>query len=150
MSIELHLRPDHHLAILIHIGTIPDDEFLSFYESLYENKSFNPTMDQLIDLRQADSEPRSPDVLRQFSEYVRTAFQDITKRPKIAVVAPKDLSFGLARMYQAFASSVPWEFMVFRAMGAALAWLGLPEDLMERSNPDTELGREANDHSTAL
>jgi hypothetical protein len=65
----------------------------------------------------------------------------ITMRPRVAVVAPKDLSFGLARMYDAFADSIPWNFVVFRAMDAALAWLGLPEDLMDSPNQDAEPGK---------
>jgi hypothetical protein len=36
-------------------------------------------------------------------------------------------------MYEVFADSVPWDFTVFRAIDAALAWLNLPEDLVERS-----------------
>jgi len=130
MPIELHIRPEHHLVILVHVGATPDDEFLAFYRSLYESDTFDSSMNQLVDLRQADSQSRSPEVLRQFAGFIKSTLEDDGVYPKIAVVAPRDLSFGLARMYQAFAASVPWDFAVFRAMDAALAWLGLPEDLM--------------------
>lgn len=52
-------------------------------------------------------------------------------RPKIAVIAPKDLSFGMARMFEAFSDTVPFNFGVFREIDAALAWLGVPENLLE-------------------
>jgi hypothetical protein len=67
------------------------------------------------------------------AEFVEQTFSKSSTIPKVAVVAPKDLSFGLARMYQVFANSVPWNFVVFRAMDAALAWLRVPEDLMNRN-----------------
>ena len=41
-------------------------------------------------------------------------------------------------MYQVYADEVPWDFVVFRAVDAALAWLGLPEDLMDDLDNDTQ------------
>ena len=138
MSIEFHARPDHNLAVLVHTGRIPDDRFITFYRSFFESDTFDPSMNLLVDLRKTDSTPRSPEVLRQLAEVVRVSFSGITKRPRVAVVAPKDLSFGLARMYEAFANSVPWDFVVFRAMDAALEWLGLPDDLGDSPNQDAQ------------
>jgi hypothetical protein len=132
MAIELLARPEHNLAVLVHVGRIPDDEFLAFYKSLYEGDALHPSTNLLVDLRQADSRPRSSMVLRHLAEFMQATYTDVTTRPKVAVVAPKDLSFGLAKMYGAFADSVPWDFVAFRAMDAALAWLGLPEDFLNR------------------
>jgi hypothetical protein len=129
MTIECRAIPEHNLAILVHVGSIPDEEFLAFYKSLYDRDALHPSMNLLVDLREADSRPRSSMVLRQLAEFMQVTHTGTTTRPKVAVVAPKDLSFGLAQMYGAFADSVPWEFVAFRAMDAAVAWLGLPEDL---------------------
>jgi len=133
MTIEFDARPENNLLILVHAGTTTDEEFQAFYRSLFESGSIDPSMNLLVDLRGADSSPRSPEVLNQFAEFVEQTFSNISTIPKVAVVAPKDLSFGLARMYQVFANSVPWNFVVFRAMDAALAWLRMPEDLMNRN-----------------
>jgi hypothetical protein len=62
------------------------------------------------------------------------------EKPKVAVVAPEDVSYGLARMYEGFTNDVPWEFVVFRAAAAALAWLGLPENLMDDLHQDAQEG----------
>ena len=51
---------------------------------------------------------------------------------KLAIIVKPGLTFGLARMYQAYSNSVPWEFVVFRAIDAALAWLDVPEDLINK------------------
>ena len=130
MPIKFRAIPEHNLIILIHTGAVPDDEFLTFYESLYESDSFNPEANQLVDLRDADSMARSTEVLLRFAHIVRKKLTGLTTPPKVAVVAPKDLSFSLAQMYGAFAKSVPWEFVVFRAPDAALAWLAVPEDVL--------------------
>ncbi len=61
-------------------------------------------------------------------------------------MAPEDLTFGLARMYEAYAHSVPWEFKVFRAMDPALAWLGLPGSLLNEINQDSLGGGEKKIH----
>jgi len=129
MPIAIETRPAENLIVLVHTGLVPDDEFLAFYRRLYESDDFDPAMNQLVDLREADSGPRSPEALRQFASFVRTRLNDLPSRPKVAVVAPKALSFGLARMYEAHADAVPWDFTVFRSLDAALAWLGVPEDL---------------------
>jgi hypothetical protein len=136
VSIEFLARPEYNLGILVHKGRIPDDEFLTFYKSLFESDSFDLSMNLLVDLREADSGPRSPEVLRKFAEFMRVTLANVTVRPRVAVIAPKDLSFGLARMYEVLADSVHWDFVVFRVMDAALAWLGVPEDLMNSGNKD--------------
>jgi len=138
MSIEYHVSAEHNLVILLHVGNIPDDQFLDFYQSLFGSDRFDNSMNILIDLRQTDSSPRSSEVLRRFADFVKVQYTDKTARPKVAVVAPKDVSFGLARMYAAFADSVPWDFVVFRDMGAALGWLRVPEDLMNAVAQDSQ------------
>ena len=138
MPITFRIRPEYNLVIIVHVGTIPDDRFLAFYKSLFESDQYDLSMNLLVDLRQADSASRSSKVLLQFAEFVRTKFSDITARPKVAVVAPDDISFGLASMYEIFAVFVSWDFVVFRAMDAALAWLGLPEDLINGPDQDAQ------------
>ena len=132
MTIEYSVLPEHKLAIMTQVGTIPDIEFLDFYKKLYKSDTFDPTMNQLVDLREADSTSRSKEVLLHLAEFVNATLSGITTKPKVAVVAPRDLSFGLARMYEAFAYVVSWDFVVFRSTDTALAWLGLPEDLLNR------------------
>ncbi len=68
----------------------------------------------------------------------KSKLADSSTCPKVAVVAPNDLSFGLARMYDAFAGSIPWDFVAFRAVDAALAWLSAPENLMDNLDEMTQ------------
>jgi hypothetical protein len=130
MPISYYIKTKHKLIVLVYTGKIPDDDFLSFYKDLYESGAIDLSFNLLVDLREADSTPRNPIVLRMFANFIKTRIQSLSTRPKVDVVAPKDLSFGLARMYEPFANAVPWDFTVFRTIDAALAWLGLPENLM--------------------
>ena len=41
----------------------------------------------------------------------------------LARVAPKDITFGLSRMSEAFLDETGWEIMVFRARDEAEAWI---------------------------
>ena len=136
MSIESYVRPEGNVAIFVHTGRVADDEFLTCYKSFFEGDAFKPPMNILVDLRETNSSSRSPEALLRFAEFVRAKPADSTASIKVAVVAPKDLSFGLARMYEILSDSVHWNFVVFRAMDAALAWLGLPEDMTIRRSQD--------------
>jgi len=122
----------------VHTGRVPDDEFLAFYNSFFESNTFKPPMNLLVDLRETNSSSRSPEALLHFAESVEVKLADISANTRVAVVAPKDLSFGLARMYEILAGSVQWNFVVFRAMDAAFAWLGLPEDLTIQNMPTAD------------
>ena len=138
MPITFHFKLETKLIICVHTGKVSDDEFLISYKSMFESDLFTTGMNHLVDLSQADSSPRSRDVLNQFANFVKLKFADTSTYPKIAVVAPKNLSFGLARMYEVFADSIPWDFAVFRAADAALAWLGVSEDLMDDLNKEAQ------------
>ena len=133
MPITLNTRPEHNLIIFTHTGEISDDDFLEFYQRHFKDETFNPSTKLLVDLREADSRPRNPDTLRRFAAFVMEHMDNPSTPPRVAVVAPKSLTYGLARMYQSYAEPVPWDFVVFRAIDAALAWLDVPEDTIDDS-----------------
>ena len=131
MPITYQLKHDVKLVIFAHLGAVPDDEFLSFYKSFYEDTHFDKSFNVLIDLRQTESSARSPSALQETVDFMRRQFLNTSARPKVAVLALGDLSFGLARMCEVFSDAAPWKFEVFRSAGAALAWLGAAENLMD-------------------
>jgi len=130
MPIVSQIRSDLHLIISIHIGMVPDEEFLQFYNELYSGGQTDLSYDRLVDLRRTDSSVRSSDALRALAHILEQQYAGTNLNPKTAVIAPQALSFGLGRMYESFASSVPGEFVIFRAVDAALAWLGAPSDVL--------------------
>ena len=43
---------------------------------------------------------------------------------KVAIVAPRNLEYGVSRMFQSYGGKLPFDVSIFRAMDEALAWLG--------------------------
>jgi hypothetical protein len=138
MPIQFHFRPDAKLVISVHVGTVDDDEFIVSYKELFKSDRFDFSLNLLIDLRQADSSQRSTDALQQLAFLAQTTYQDSSAHPKVVVVAPKALSFGLARMAKAFSHRVPWDFAVFYSQDEALGWLGVPNDLLNDLNKGSD------------
>jgi hypothetical protein len=138
MPITYQLKPDLRLVILVHAGVVTDDEFLSFYKALFEDSRFDESFNLLVDLRQAESSVRSPETLKESAEFMKWQYENTTATPKVAVAASEDISFGLARMYEAFSGQIPWEFEVFRTIDTALSWLGLPDSLMNDLDQDIQ------------
>jgi hypothetical protein len=131
VPIEFLFRPEFNLVICEHIGAVDDEEFFASYKSLYRDDRFVQSMDHLVDLSRADSSLRSRQSLQSFAIFMKGKLPQTDKKPKIAIIAPKNVSFGLARMYESLADEVPWDFAVFRSSNDALAWLSLPENFMD-------------------
>jgi len=127
MPIIYDLTPDGKLAIFRHVGVVPDDEFLSSYKKYFQNPDISKAENLLVDLQKTRSSQRGSEALKKLSEFLRAKFKNSPIRRRVAVVAPTNVSFGLARMYEAFSELVPWEFVVFRDPDAAKAWLDVPE-----------------------
>jgi hypothetical protein len=130
--------PVHHylvsivsLAVFVHDGAVTDEELLASYETLYNDPEVDVSFNQLVDLRRADSSRRSAAALRQLVDIVRSKLSCLATQPRIAVVAPGDLSFGLARMFEAFSQTMSTEIMVFRTVDEALTWLRIPDETFD-------------------
>lgn len=134
MPITYHLRSVERSVIIVHEGVVNDNEFLAFYKALYEDKRIDKSFNLLVDLQRTKSSERGGAALRELAQFIQGLFKNVQKKPKVAVVAPKDVSFGMARMYSFFSSEVPWEFNIFRSIDNALDWLGLSEDLLQELN----------------
>lgn len=130
MPVNFHFRAEHNLLICVHTGKVDDDEFLESYTSLFYSDRFVPTMNLIVDLSRADSSERSQFALQSFALTAKMRLQENKTKPMVAVIAPQDVSFGLARMYESLAALVSWNFCVFRTAGQALSWLALPESLL--------------------
>ncbi|MBN2028654.1 hypothetical protein JW824_00260 [bacterium] len=135
MPITYQIKPDEKLVTLVHTGVVADSEFLSFYKNLYTVPQFDRSFNVLVNLQQAESTARSTSALHELAEFIQKQLKNINPHPKIAVVAPKDLSFGLARMYEVFSSTASSRFVVFRDADDALTWLGVSEKLKDDLAP---------------
>ena len=124
---------DNGLARIIAEGKLTDSEMLGVSHQLFYDKNFNIELNQLIDLRKVTSFSVTTKGIEQLIAHER---HQIGSKPcgKLVIVAPSDISFGTARMYQLLSSDETFTIQVFRNMGKAIEWLGLPcqEDIVER------------------
>ena len=131
MPVFFYFKPEYNLVVCRQVGVVEDEEFLTSYRSLFEGDRFDPSMDLVVDLRRADSSKRSREAIQSFARYLKEWMKRTDKRSRVAVIAPKDVSFGMARMYEAYAESAHRDFTVLREADAALEWLGVPEDALK-------------------
>ena len=108
-------------------GVITDDDLLHYAKTATTDTDIPGPHHELIDLRGVQVPEASTDSLRRVAATFRDAEQ-APKGVKIAFVASSDAAFGMARMYQAFRTGSEAAFHVFREMGAARKWLGLPPE----------------------
>lgn len=124
MPITFELEPDDRLVVFHHVDDVPDDELLTFYGDFFDGPQAAEFTKLLILLEQTKSVGRSTGALRALAELLQQKLKGRTERTVVAVVAPGDHSFGMARMYEAMSSNLPWDFHVFRDSESARAWLG--------------------------
>jgi hypothetical protein len=108
-------------------GTITDSIMLEDFRAFFASSDWVPEHNELADLSEADLSNVTPDGIKGLASFIKLTFQSKGISPKVAVFAPNDLPFGLARMY-----SVPAEdfetHMVFRDLNEAKLWLHTSPD----------------------
>jgi hypothetical protein len=135
MPIYYFIREDHSVILSIHIGVVSDEEFTASYNALYEDAQFSTEYRWLVDLSAAESGVRSVAAIQTMVTLVQKWYEG-GPIPRTAVIAPRDLSFGLARMYGALSDSVPDETLVFRDAQKATEWLGIPLAVLNEANQE--------------
>lgn len=123
MPIDSELQPDLQLVVFRHVGDVPDDELLDFYKGFFGGPDAAQYPNLLVQLEETRSSGRSSQALRALAQLLEGQSAGGDLRRRVAVVAPADHSFGLARMYEALSGRIPWEFRVFRDETAAREWL---------------------------
>ncbi len=121
------------LMIVTHVGIILDEEFLESYRKIFSESSFNRSINFLVDLRLTHSSTRTPTALQASSDFMKKLFKGFKtdQNSKVAVIATDDLSFGLARMVEAYTFEIPWDFLVSKSVKEACVWLKVPENILE-------------------
>jgi hypothetical protein len=124
MPITSQIEPEQQLAVFWHVGDVPDEELLTFYGEFLDDPRAADCLNLLVHLEETRSTGRSSQALRALAGLLEERWTASDPHRRVAVVAPIDVSYGLARMYEALSDRVPWEFCVFRDVAAARVWLG--------------------------
>ena len=122
-------------------GEVTADDERRALQSFGADPDLDPTADLLVDRRRAISQ-QNPQDLKGVVAESRHVFPEADARPRMAIVAPQPLDFGLGRMIQlGAAGEPPHDLQVFETLDAACAWLGVPlvevESMLESDLADS-------------
>jgi len=120
MPITYRIDPQSHLVMTVATGVLTDAELLDHKRRLAADPAFEPGMGQLSDIRGVEQLEVTPQGVRQFVAHDRVHAGQLEGH-RLAIVAPQDLVFGMARMYQTLTDA---NVGVFRDVAEALAFLG--------------------------
>ena len=119
MPASYRLDPSRRLVFTHSSGVLTDQEVRDVYDQIRRDPAFDPTYQQLCDLRDVTGITATVDTLRDLAR--SHLFAPGTRR---AFVVARDVDYGMSRLFQAYVvEGVVLE--VFRDMEKAEEWLGL-------------------------
>ena len=128
MPIDYEIDHDRRLVIARGRGTLTDEDVFSYQRSVW-SRSDVAGYDELIDMSGVERIELPPgDRVADLAKYAAAMDRD-ARASKLAIIAPKDLAFGLGRMYQAHRGlehRSTKNVGVFRSQEEALAFLQAP------------------------
>ena len=123
--IRFEMDAANRIRIAVFEGVVDDAELLGSYGSLVAQPDYDPTLNDLVDMRGVDRlEVSSASVRRLVEMFTPLDHGEVVTR--LAIVAPRDDVFGMARMYEILRSDAPEQIRVFRDRPEAERWLQGP------------------------
>ncbi len=104
-------------------GVVTEALMDEFVEETLLDRNFLACAKELMDWRDVHDAELSGAYLRDLARRIDGAG---LKFDYLALVMPQSLSYGLARMYQAYRDNGDESARVFRDISEAYAWLGVP------------------------
>lgn len=104
-------------------GVVGLSDSLTHISEVFTDEKFRPGMHAVFDLTQASLTSFSASDLHRLLGSLEMEPRGIGPGARWAIVAARELDFGVSRMFEALASHLPIEVQVFRDSSAAVAWL---------------------------
>ena len=124
---------DAQKAVRIHqiFGVVNLPEFQECLRTLYASPKFNPDLNALWDVRQADFTKVSPDDVRALMQVVATNWGKDGKC-RAAIVVAGMAEYGICRMYESqFGPAAPCKIKVFLDVELAWKWFAASEEIVK-------------------
>ena len=120
----IRIDVDHDLRtrFVVVDGVVTDEELLRVYGAALARPDFDPGYDDVVDLTTVDRIDVTREGLRDLVHLVGP-LDRLAIPSRLAIVAPRDDAFGLARMYGQMRGDVARQIRVFRTRYDALQWL---------------------------
>jgi hypothetical protein len=125
MPITIEMNHEAGYFVSQYKETITDNDLLNDWKSIFDNGVWIPDTNELADLSEADLSSLTTEGIQALADYFKSMSRDrnVASMKKTAIYAPKALSFGLARMYSAFAFESSQNIEVFSDREKAIQWL---------------------------
>ena len=120
MPIDFDILPQIRAIHLRATGVVTLEEILIYEERICMDPAFDPTYTEVIDMRQVEKLDLSHAEVATMVGYEQGHDRYAGVR-QVALVAPADLEYGLARMYEMLGDESPMQTEVFRDMAEACA-----------------------------
>lgn len=128
MNIVTVFDPERMIRTHTVSGTISLPAFRGILPGLYTSKQFNPDMNALWDLRQADFSGIMPEDVRDLMHVVVSNWGR-SGSCHSAILVASETEYGVARIYVSqFGQKAPCQIKVFVGLDEAREWLGLGPD----------------------
>lgn len=120
MGYRIEIESDRGLVVTVYEGVVTSGDLALVLESYARHPDFRPEYAALVDLTRV--ERADFDVARVLQVGEASPY---AAGSRLAVVAPGDVSYGLARAFQMTVEERGREARVFRSRTEAEAWLGI-------------------------
>ena len=122
MSFSYVVYKERRLVVSVGSGLVTWEEIRARQDETKTDPNFDPTFNQIVDLRSATGIQMSGDQARMLAS--RQVFSSDSRR---AFVATNPSIFGMGRMWEIYSefSKRPSQIRVFADLASALKWLGL-------------------------
>jgi hypothetical protein len=122
MPIRIELEEESGLRVIRAEGALQDEALYQALAALWQAPDYDPTRDELVDASGVTRADVSTEGIRRLAALALAAHPG-GPPARIAIVAPTDLLFGTARMYEAFVDAGERQVRAFRSVAEARAWL---------------------------
>ena len=121
MAVTYRRDPERRLLVVTLAGLVTESDLNRLTDEVRQDATVDPTWSALVDASALNPAGITTEMLRLRASIPRP------NPVQIAVVAPTDVVFGLARMFQMMSEGQGNRIEVFRFPGDALAWLATGE-----------------------
>jgi len=121
MPLRYQIDRDAEMLLVVGEGTITQPERIAAMCEWLRDPDYRPGLNTLCDFSEATSTPTMAE-LQEIVALVEGHAAAIGRK-KLAVIATKSITFGVARQFQTLADCGPLDVGVFKDRRAALGWL---------------------------
>lgn len=124
MEFLIHIDEKKNIRSLKVTGLINITELLNKLGDFYKSSEYDPDMNALWDLRDADFTSITADSVHSFVEIVKKYWGRNNQNNKAALIVSSDFDYGIARMYEIpLSMGTSGNIMVFKDYEEAESWL---------------------------